>query len=286
MRAEREDGRDCDRRLSAIADAGGSAPVRPTVTAITAHPAERRTDASGCRSISARIGPIDEVRLIPARPTDFADTPGFGFPVRFRVEASDDVDLHVRRDRARRPHGGRRRQSRRRSGQSFRSRASEAATSASRRRSCGSGSNDYVFALGEMQVFGGRQERRRGRPVTALDSIEAGRWAAQESRRWLRQPAATARPERRRRGATVSRTRPACRTNCVKSRRDAIAWPKRRSRRQTRRERAAIEARLAVVETELRRVSAGPMVYSVVCATATADPPAEAGRRGAAGRSR
>ncbi len=28
------------------------------------------------------VVPIDEIRLIPARPTDFADTPGFGFPVR------------------------------------------------------------------------------------------------------------------------------------------------------------------------------------------------------------
>src|SRR5207244_11687408 len=34
--------------------------------------------------------PIDEVRLIPARPTDFPDTPGFGFPLRFRVEAHID----------------------------------------------------------------------------------------------------------------------------------------------------------------------------------------------------
>ncbi len=33
---------------------------------------------------------IDEIRLIPARPVDFPDTPGFGFPTRFRVELSDD----------------------------------------------------------------------------------------------------------------------------------------------------------------------------------------------------
>jgi signal transduction histidine kinase len=34
--------------------------------------------------------PLDEVRLVPARPVDFADTIGFGFPVRFRVEVSAD----------------------------------------------------------------------------------------------------------------------------------------------------------------------------------------------------
>ncbi len=37
--------------------------------------------------------PIDAIRIIPARPTDFADTPGFGFPVRFRVSISTDAKL-------------------------------------------------------------------------------------------------------------------------------------------------------------------------------------------------
>lgn len=34
--------------------------------------------------------PIDEVRLIPSRPTDFADTPGMGFPPRLTVSVSND----------------------------------------------------------------------------------------------------------------------------------------------------------------------------------------------------
>src|SRR5207248_3629360 len=38
-----------------------------------------------------RAVPIDAVILIPARPTDFPDTPGFGFPPRFRVAVSDDA---------------------------------------------------------------------------------------------------------------------------------------------------------------------------------------------------
>ena len=33
---------------------------------------------------------LEAIRLVPARPTDFADTPGFGFPVRFRVELADE----------------------------------------------------------------------------------------------------------------------------------------------------------------------------------------------------
>ena len=40
-----------------------------------------------------RSMPIEEIRLVPARPVDFADTPGFGFPVRFRVEVSDDPEF-------------------------------------------------------------------------------------------------------------------------------------------------------------------------------------------------
>src|SRR5205085_11747061 len=37
-----------------------------------------------------RTLPIDRIRLFPARPTDFADTPGFGFPTEYRVAVSDD----------------------------------------------------------------------------------------------------------------------------------------------------------------------------------------------------
>jgi signal transduction histidine kinase len=37
--------------------------------------------------------PINEVRIFPARPIDWAATDGFGFPERFRVEASDTADF-------------------------------------------------------------------------------------------------------------------------------------------------------------------------------------------------
>ena len=36
---------------------------------------------------------IDMIRLIPARPVDFPDTPGFGFPARYRVEIDDDAEF-------------------------------------------------------------------------------------------------------------------------------------------------------------------------------------------------
>src|SRR5262249_56806043 len=39
------------------------------------------------------VVPIDELLLVPARPVDFPDSPGFGFPSRFRVEISDDAQF-------------------------------------------------------------------------------------------------------------------------------------------------------------------------------------------------
>jgi hypothetical protein len=122
---------------------------------------------------------VDAVRLIPARPTDFPDTPGFGFPVRFQIALSDELDfsraevvvdnatkdfanpgdvpfvVHLRGKQAR----------------FVRVTASKLWPR----------SNDYVFALAELQVEGDGKNLALGQAVTALDSIEAGRW----SRRYL-----------------------------------------------------------------------------------------------------
>ena len=37
-------------------------------------------------------------------------------------------------------------------------------------------SNDYVFALGELEVISGKVNRARGAAMTCLDAIEVGRW--------------------------------------------------------------------------------------------------------------
>jgi mono/diheme cytochrome c family protein len=118
---------------------------------------------------------IDEIRLVPARPTDFPDTPGFGFPVRFRVEVSDDpafvtsqtVADHTAADFANpgdHPHRVRAR------GKAAR----YVRVTASR---LWKRSGDYVFALAELQVESGGRNTARSAAVTALDSIEAGRWS-------------------------------------------------------------------------------------------------------------
>jgi hypothetical protein len=100
--------------------------------------------------------PIDEIRLIPARPTDFKDTPGFGFPPEYRVEV-DGTPVVL-------PGAGRR-------GRVVRVTATR----------LWERTNDYVFALAELQVISGGVNVAAGAEVRALDSIEAGRW----SRRFL-----------------------------------------------------------------------------------------------------
>jgi hypothetical protein len=118
--------------------------------------------------------PIETVRLIPARPTDFADTPGFGFPVRFRVEVSDDpafvkreaISDHTGADF---PNPGDQQFVVRPGGKKARFVRVTAEKLWKR-------TNDYVFALAELQVESDGKNVALGKAVTALDSIEAGRW--------------------------------------------------------------------------------------------------------------
>ncbi len=123
-----------------------------------------------------RSMPIEEIRLVPARPVDFIDTPGFGFPVRFRVELSDELAFAqgqaiVVADEERpdapnvvdepyvlRPAG--------RSARFIRVTASR----------LWKRSNDYVFALSELEVISRGENVARSAVVSALDSIEAGLW--------------------------------------------------------------------------------------------------------------
>jgi hypothetical protein len=123
--------------------------------------------------------PLDQIRLVPARPTDFPDSPGFGFPVRFRIETADEpsftaprlIEDHTAADF---PNPGdvphivsvKKQQGR------F---VRVTATRLWKRLT------DYVFALAELQVESGERNVAIGAPVTSGDSIEAGRW----SRRYL-----------------------------------------------------------------------------------------------------
>jgi mono/diheme cytochrome c family protein len=119
--------------------------------------------------------PIEEIRLVPARPTDFPDSPGFGFPVRFRVELADNPEMtgavvvadHSAADFA---NPGAEHLILRAEGREARFARVTAARLWKR-------TNDYVFALGELEVISGGRNVAAKAAVTALDSIEAGRWS-------------------------------------------------------------------------------------------------------------
>ena len=198
---------------------------------------------------------IDEVWLTPARPVDFRDTPGFGFPARFRVEASDgpdflapriladhtsadfvnpgDVPLIV-------------------AAKSVKGRFVRVTATKLWKRD-----NDYVFALAELSVLSAGKNRAAGRPVTSLDSIEAGRWGRRhlvdgfDSR--FRLPDLESYRERAR---LQQQQREALAT------RDALA--RAAIPAKTRQEIADLTARITSLEASIRQLGSRPKVYSVV----------------------
>ncbi|MDX2035503.1 MAG: DUF1549 domain-containing protein [Isosphaeraceae bacterium] len=200
--------------------------------------------------------PIDEIRIIPARPVDFRDTPGFGWPREFRVEASDDVEFRsgvvelCRRSTADdstiadeplvlRPN--------RVSGRYLRI----TATRLWKR------TDDYVFALSEVEVESGGENVARSRSVTASSSIEAGRWSKAHlvdgaDSRNRRPPDGSADAERR--------------SDLLYSLDELLAERDRRYREivGTARlgKRAELTAELAAVDREIARLPKGRSVYA------------------------
>jgi len=120
---------------------------------------------------------IDAVRLWPARPYDWTpDTPGFLFPLRFRIEAAGEKDFGDRQVVADR------------TGEDVPNPGAEPLTcrfkpvmaryvrlTASRLRV--RDGDHYGLALAEIQVFAGDENVARGARVEALDSIEQGGWS-------------------------------------------------------------------------------------------------------------
>jgi hypothetical protein len=118
--------------------------------------------------------PLDEIRLLPARPTDFRDTPGFGFPARFRVDVSDDPKFekfqtvldHTKADFPNPGVNVVRLTLKEQKARFIRVTATRLWLR----------TNDYAFALAELQAFSQGKNVARTATVTALDSIDSGRW--------------------------------------------------------------------------------------------------------------
>src|SRR5262249_20706708 len=122
-----------------------------------------------------KVNEIERIDLIPARPTDFPDTPGFGFPLRFKVEAGNDPSFkaatvlseHTQSD-FQNPGDTRVKIDGRKIHAEF---IRVTATELWPR------TNDFVFALGEIAVMSAGKNVAAGAKVSAMDSIEAGRWS-------------------------------------------------------------------------------------------------------------
>ena len=117
---------------------------------------------------------IDEIILWPARPQDFPDTPGFGFPTRWSVvvsaaaDGSDGRTLESHLGDTPNPGDGPVRISG--DGEQVRVIRMIGHRLWERR-------NDWVMALSELQAMAGGTDVARGKPVRSKDSIESGLWS-------------------------------------------------------------------------------------------------------------
>ncbi|MEM7387051.1 MAG: ATP-binding protein [Verrucomicrobiota bacterium] len=119
---------------------------------------------------------IDEIRIYPARPRDWAESHGFGFPERFRIELAEKKSLagsFVLLDRTKRafPNPGDNPIILPVEGREARFIRFTATKLWPRDNS------KNVFALGEMQVFSGGVNLAARAKVSASDSYEAGLWS-------------------------------------------------------------------------------------------------------------
>lgn len=118
--------------------------------------------------------PLEKIRLIPARPVDFTDTPGFGFPLRFKLEVSDTADFvapTVVADYTQADHGFRTDQSVEIAVNAVSGRYVRVTATRLWKRL-----EDFAFALAELEVYSAGANVASGKAVTALDSVESGRW--------------------------------------------------------------------------------------------------------------
>jgi signal transduction histidine kinase len=119
-----------------------------------------------------RAQPLDEVRLVPARLPQRLHHEGYGFPLRFRVEASDDPDFaqpHLLADYTAAPF----------SNPGFSAVTIPAGLTARYVRVPATelqhrGDGQYHFALAELQAYVGDRNVALGAPVSFLDNLEAG----------------------------------------------------------------------------------------------------------------
>lgn len=167
-----------DRADRAYEEAGTDQHLTSTAGSLGYH-SEIANSRDACKWVQVDLGEpreLDQILLYPAHEVFGGHPgPGFGFPVRFRIDASNDVDFgesttiadHTDRDFL---HPGDAPQ--RFAGKGERARFVRVTATRLFERT-----NDWIFALGELVVLAGDSNVAALAPVAALDSIEAsGAW--------------------------------------------------------------------------------------------------------------
>jgi signal transduction histidine kinase len=113
---------------------------------------------------------LDEIRLIPAHPSDYPDRFGFGFPRRFKVEA--DGHTIFESTNADFPNPGD-------TPVAFPTPGLQAQNIRITATRLWERSSDYVFALAELQAFAGGKNLALGSAVTSLDETTTGAWKSE-----------------------------------------------------------------------------------------------------------
>ena len=125
--------------------------------------------------------PVDEVRVFPAHPPEFAHRPGFGFPLEWKVELSNDAEfgeaIALRDFDEDVPFGLRQSVNPGDNVASFFSRGESARYVRFTALQLFNANGQYNLALAEMQVWSKGKNVALGRPVTAFDSMENKGWS-------------------------------------------------------------------------------------------------------------
>ncbi len=197
----------------ALADRFAARSTSPT----NGYHSEFSVQADSTKSIAIDLGElrsIERIRLIPAKPVDWQPaTPGFGFPVRYRIELSDEADFRsprvaVDRSESDQPNPG--------DGiVEFELQDQARFVRLVAERLWDRGENRFALALAEIEILSAGENVAAGRPVLPSDSIDGGLWHREaltdgySSRAPLVAPveqlAALVAPERERREAEAMR---------------------------------------------------------------------------------
>ncbi|MHB1035131.1 MAG: glycoside hydrolase family 78 protein [Pirellulales bacterium] len=168
-----------DWRARWIADAQSAAQA-PARGPLNGYHSELASSADTAKWVAVDLGRprrFDSVRLFPARPYDWQpDTPGFLFPVRFRLEAASRADFSdarmlVDRTSADEPNPGVKAAVYR-----FAPTTAQFVRLSVTRLARRDGDH-FGLALAEMQVASGQSNQAQEAAVLAIDSIETGSWA-------------------------------------------------------------------------------------------------------------